>query len=132
LIKKDGAYYLELFNGPTLAFKDMALSILPHLLITSAKKNKVKEEVVILTATTGDNGKATLEGIADVDGTKIIVLYPKEGVSPIQELQMVTQKGDNTHVVAITGNFDDAQTEVKNIFHNKDLEERLKEKGYVF
>ena len=133
LLKNQGnAYFLELFHGPTLAFKDMALSILPHLLITSAKKNNIEEEIVILTATSGDTGKAALEGFADVDGTKIIVFYPKNGVSAIQEKQMVTQKGDNTYVVGITGNFDQAQTGVKNIFNNKELEKRLKEKGYVF
>ncbi|NLJ91097.1 MAG: threonine synthase [Clostridiales bacterium] len=132
-LKKQGnAYYLELFHGPTLAFKDMALSILPHLLITSARKNNIKEEIVILTATSGDTGKAALEGFADVDGTKIIVFYPKNGVSAIQEKQMVTQKGKNTYVVGITGNFDQAQTGVKNIFNNKELAARLKDKGYIF
>ncbi|NMB43382.1 MAG: threonine synthase, partial [Clostridiales bacterium] len=132
-LKKQGnAYYLELFHGPTLAFKDMALSILPYLLITSAKKNNIKEEIVILTATSGDTGKAALEGFADVEGTKIIVFYPKNGVSAIQEKQMVTQKGKNTYVVGITGNFDQAQTGVKNIFNNRELEDRLKNKGYIF
>lgn len=132
-LKKQGnAYFLELFHGPTLAFKDMALSILPHLLITSAKKNNIEEEIVILTATSGDTGKAALEGFANVNGTKIIVFYPKNGVSAIQEKQMVTQKGDNTYVVGITGNFDQAQTGVKNIFNNKELEKRLKDKGYIF
>ena len=122
LVKADGAYYLELFHGSTIAFKDMALSILPHLLITSAKKNNVKNEIVILTATSGDTGKAALAGFADVKGTKIIVFYPKHGVSPIQEKQMVTQKGDNTYVIGINGNFDDAQTGVKKIFGDKELE----------
>ena len=112
----DGAYYLELFHGSTIAFKDMALSILPHLMITSARKNQVKNDIVILTATSGDTGKAALAGFADVKGTKIIVFYPKNGVSPIQEKQMVTQKGDNTFVVGIHGNFDQAQTGVKKIF----------------
>ena len=96
LVDADGAYYLELFHGPTIAFKDMALSILPHLLITSARKNHVKNDIVILTATSGDTGKAALAGFADVEGTKIIVFYPKNGVSPIQEKQMVTQKGTLT------------------------------------
>ena len=105
LVESDGAYYLELFHGPTIAFKDMALSILPHLLITAARKNQVKNDIVILTATSGDTGKAALAGFADVKGTKIIVFYPKNGVSPIQEKQMVTQKGDNTYVVGIHGNF---------------------------
>ena len=104
LVKADGAYYLELFHGSTIAFKDMALSILPHLLTTSARKNNVKNDIVILTATSGDTGKAALAGFADVEGTKIIVFYPKDGVSPIQEKQMVTQKGDNTYVVGIKGN----------------------------
>ena len=113
LVDADGAYYLELFHGSTIAFKDMALSILPHLLITSARKNHVKNEIVILTATSGDTGKAALAGFADVKGTRIIVFYPKNGVSPIQEKQMVTQKGDNTFVVGIHGNFDQAQTGVK-------------------
>ena len=119
LVKKDGAFYLELFHGKTIAFKDMALSILPYLMTTSAKKNGVKKEIVILTATSGDTGKAALAGFADVPGTSIIVFYPKNGVSPIQERQMVTQKGKNTHVVGIKGNFDDAQTGVKNMFHSK-------------
>ena len=101
LVEADGAYYLELFHGATIAFKDMALSILPHLLTTSAKKNNVKNEIVILTATSGDTGKAALAGFADVEGTRIIVFYPKDGVSPIQEKQMVTQKGNNTYVVGI-------------------------------
>ena len=108
-MKADGMYYLELFHGATIAFKDMALSILPHLLTTSAKKNNVKNEIVILTATSGDTGKAALAGFADVKGTRIIVFYPKDGVSKVQELQMVTQKGENTSVVAIHGNFDNAQ-----------------------
>ena len=99
LVEADGAYYLELFHGSTIAFKDMALSILPYLLTTAAKKNHVKNEIVILTATSGDTGKAALAGFSDVPGTKIIVFYPKNGVSPIQEKQMVTQKGDNTFVV---------------------------------
>ena len=99
----------------------MALSILPHLLTTSAKKNQVKNEIVILTATSGDTGKAALAGFADVPGTKIIVFYPKNGVSPIQEKQMVTQKGANTFVVGIHGNFDDAQTGVKEMFGDKEL-----------
>ena len=129
LVKADGMYYLELFHGATIAFKDMALSILPHLLTTSAKKNNVKNEIVILTATSGDTGKAALAGFADVKGTRIIVFYPKDGVSKVQELQMVTQKGDNTSVVAIHGNFDNAQSGVKAIFENKEL---AKEMGKEF
>ena len=132
LVNKAGAYYLELFHGSTIAFKDMALSILPYLLTTSAKKNGVKNEIVILTATSGDTGKAALAGFADVPGTKIIVFYPKHGVSPIQEKQMVTQKGDNTFVVGITGNFDDAQTGVKKMFSDAELAKYMDEKGYQF
>ena len=132
LAEADGAYYLELFHGATIAFKDMALSILPHLLTTSAKKNNVKNEIVILTATSGDTGKAALAGFADVEGTRIIVFYPKNGVSPIQEKQMVTQKGDNTYVVGIHGNFDDAQTGVKQIFGDKELAAYMNEKGFQF
>ena len=132
LVKKEDAYYLELFHGATIAFKDMALSILPYLMTTSAKKNHVKNEIVILTATSGDTGKAALAGFADVPGTKIIVFYPKHGVSPIQEKQMVTQKGNNTYVVGITGNFDDAQTAVKKMFNDKELEAELDAAGYQF
>lgn len=132
LVTADGTYYLELFHGATIAFKDMALSILPHLLITSAKKNQVKNEIVILTATSGDTGKAALAGFADVKGTRIIVFYPKNGVSPIQEKQMVTQKGDNTFVVGITGNFDDAQTGVKQIFGDKELAKVIDKAGFQF
>ena len=132
LVKADGAYYLELFHGATIAFKDVALSILPHLLITSAKKNDVHNEIVILTATSGDTGKAALAGFADVKGTRIIVFYPKNGVSPIQEKQMITQKGDNTYVIGIKGNFDDAQTGVKNIFGDKDLEREMDAAGFQF
>lgn len=132
LVKADGAYYLELFHGSTIAFKDMALSILPHLLTTSAKKNNVKNDIVILTATSGDTGKAALAGFADVEGTKIIVFYPKNGVSPIQEKQMVTQKGANTYVVGIKGNFDDAQSGVKAMFNDKELAEKMAQKGYQF
>ena len=132
IVKKDGANYLELFHGSTIAFKDMALSILPYLLTTSAKKNDVKNEIVILTATSGDTGKAALAGFADVPGTKIIVFYPKNGVSPIQEKQMVTQKGANTHVIGITGNFDDAQTGVKKMFSDAAFGEILAEAGYQF
>ena len=132
LVKADGMYYLELFHGATIAFKDMALSILPHLLTTSAKKNNVKNEIVILTATSGDTGKAALAGFADVKGTRIIVFYPKDGVSKVQELQMVTQKGDNTSVVAIHGNFDNAQSGVKAIFENKELAKEMDAAGYQF
>ena len=132
LAKVEDAYYLELFHGATIAFKDMALSILPHLMTTAAKKNHVEHEIVILTATSGDTGKAALAGFADVPGTKIIVFYPKNGVSPIQEKQMVTQKGDNTFVVGIHGNFDDAQSGVKAIFSDRALEARMAEAGFQF
>ena len=128
LVKKDGAFYLELFHGKTIAFKDMALSILPYLMTTSAKKN----EIVILTATSGDTGKAALAGFADVEGTSIIVFYPKNGVSPIQEKQMLTQKGKNTNVVGIIGNFDDAQTGVKQMFNSKELAKEMDAAGYQF
>ena len=132
LKEADGAYYLELFHGPTIAFKDMALSILPYLMTTAARKNNVKNEIVILTATSGDTGKAALAGFADVPGTRIIVFYPKHGVSPIQEKQMVTQKGANTYVVGITGNFDDAQTAVKKMFNDKELAAELSQAGFQF
>ena len=132
LTKADGVYYLELFHGATIAFKDMALSILPHLMTTAAKKNGVKNEIVILTATSGDTGKAAMAGFADVPGTRIIVFYPKNGVSPIQEKQMVTQKGDNTYVIGIKGNFDDAQTGVKKMFSNKELAKVMNDNGFQF
>ena len=132
LAQAAGAYYLELFHGPTIAFKDMALSILPHLMTVSAKKNGVDNERVILTATSGDTGKAALAGFAGVEGTRIIVFYPKNGVSPVQEKQMVTQKGSNTLVVGIHGNFDDAQTGVKKLFSDRELAEEMERKGYQF
>ena len=132
LAEVQGTYYLELFHGKTIAFKDMALSILPYLLTTSAKKNNVKNEIVILTATSGDTGKAAMAGFADVPGTRIIVFYPDGGVSPIQEKQMVTQKGDNTYVVAIKGNFDQAQSGVKAIFGDKKLAAEMDKRGYQF
>lgn len=126
----NNAYFLELFHGRTIAFKDMALSILPHLMVTSARKNNISNEIVILTATSGDTGKAALAGFADVPGTRIAVFYPKSGVSPIQEKQMVTEKGKNTFVAGITGNFDDAQTGVKNMFSDEKLNAYLAEKGF--
>ena len=132
IVKADGTYYLELFHGATIAFKDMALSILPHLMTTAARKNQVKNDIVILTATSGDTGKAALAGFADVPGTKIIVFYPKDGVSPIQEKQMVTQKGSNTYVVALEGNFDDAQTGVKQMFNDAELADELLQAGCQF
>lgn len=132
LRQADGAWFLELFHGATIAFKDMALSILPHLMITSARKNQVKNEIVILTATSGDTGKAALAGFAGVEGTKIVVFYPKDGVSAIQEKQMVTQKGDNTCVVGIHGNFDQAQTGVKKMFSDPALAKEMEAEGYQF
>ena len=132
ITEAEGAYYLELFHGSTIAFKDMALSILPHLMITSAKKNHVENEIVILTATSGDTGKAALAGFAGVEGTKIIVFYPKNGVSPIQEKQMITQKGHNTFVVGIHGNFDDAQNGVKAMFNDCELARELSDAGLQF
>ncbi len=130
LREADGVSYLELFHGSTIAFKDMALSILPYLMTTAGKKNQVENEIVILTATSGDTGKAAMAGFADVPGTRIIVFYPKGGVSRVQELQMVTQKGDNAAVVAIHGNFDDAQTGVKKIFGDLEFGKRLGAKGF--
>ena len=132
LVKADGAYFLELFHGSTIAFKDMALSILPHLMTVSAKKNQVKNEIVILTATSGDTGKAALAGFADVPGTRIVVFYPKNGVSPVQEKQMVTQKGKNVKVIGIHGNFDDAQSGVKAIFGDKELAKEMDAAGFQF
>lgn len=132
LVKKGEKYYLELFHGSTIAFKDMALSILPYLMVTAAKKNNLKNKIVILTATSGDTGKAALAGFANVPDTSIIVFYPKDGVSSIQEMQMVTQKGDNTNVVAIHGNFDDAQTNVKKLFEDSQLQEELSQVGLQF
>lgn len=132
LVEAEGAYFLELFHGATIAFKDMALSILPHLLTTSARKNHIEDEIVILTATSGDTGKAALAGFAGVQGTRIVVFYPKDGVSPIQEKQMVTQRGDNTFVVGIHGNFDDAQTGVKKIFSDRQLAAEMQAQGYRF
>ena len=132
LHEADGDYYLELYHGATIAFKDMALSILPHLMTTAARKNHIFNEIVILTATSGDTGKAALAGFADVPGTRIIVFYPKHGVSPIQEKQMVTQTGENTCVIGIEGNFDDAQSGVKAIFSNSELRGRMNAAGLQF
>ena len=129
VVKAGDAYFLELYHGKTAAFKDMALSILPYLLTTAMKKEKEDKKICILTATSGDTGKAALEGFADVENTEIIVFYPNKGVSQVQERQMITQKGKNTHVFAVNGNFDDAQTGVKNIFGNRAFAEELAEKG---
>lgn len=132
LVYADGAYYLELFHGATIAFKDMALSILPHLMTTAAKKNDIENDIVILTATSGDTGKAALAGFDSVPGTKIIVFYPKGGVSFIQERQMVTQPGANTCVIGVKGNFDDCQSAVKRMFNDAELKKTLADKGYQF
>jgi len=132
LVEKGGAFFLELFHGPTLAFKDVGLSMLPHLLKVAANKIGTDKEIVILTATSGDTGKAALEGFANVEETKIIVFYPKDGVSKIQERQMTTQAGDNTYVIAIEGDFDDVQRGVKNIFSDRIFNEALNKSGYIF
>ncbi|MEG1068517.1 MAG: threonine synthase [Anaerovoracaceae bacterium] len=129
LVKAGDGYFLELYHGKTAAFKDMALSILPYLLTTATKKENEEKKICILTATSGDTGKAALEGFADVPGTEIIVFFPNQGVSQVQERQMVTQEGANTHVFAINGNFDDAQTGVKKIFNDSDFAEKLAKIG---
>ena len=126
----DTTAFLELWHGPTCAFKDMALQILPYLLTASLKKCGEQRQVCILVATSGDTGKAALQGFAGVPGTKILVFYPYSGVSEIQRLQMVTQTGDNVAVSAVRGNFDDAQTGVKRIFSDAQLRETLASRGY--
>ena len=128
----DNVYILELWHGPTCAFKDMALQLLPHLLTTAAKKGGSDKENVILVATSGDTGKAALEGFKDVPGTRILVFFPNDGVSPMQKLQMTTQAGANVGVSAIYGNFDDAQTGVKKIFTNPEIRDTLDKKGFAF
>ncbi|GFH43520.1 threonine synthase [Lactococcus hodotermopsidis] len=125
LVKLNGQYNLELFHGNTIAFKDMALSILPYLMTTAAQKHGVAREIVILTATSGDTGKAAMAGFANVPNTKIVVFYPKDGVSKIQERQMTTQIGENVKVIAIDGNFDHAQTTVKEMFNNENLRDKM-------
>ena len=132
LVKAGNAWFLELYHGKTAAFKDMALSILPRLLTSAVRKEHNDDKICILTATSGDTGKAALEGFADVEGTEITVFYPNNGVSEVQERQMVTQTGGNTHVFAIRGNFDDAQTGVKNAFQDAELAAELKEHGVRF
>ncbi len=126
------AHFIELYHGRTLAFKDMALSILPRFLTVAAKKLGIEDTIVILTATSGDTGKAALDGFAGVDGTRIVVFYPTEGVSEVQKRQMTTQEGGNTNVVGISGNFDDAQNGVKAIFADTELREELAGRGYRF
>ena len=124
-------FFLELWHGPTCAFKDMALQMLPHLLTASAKKTGDNRIITILVATSGDTGKAALDGFSDVDGSKIMVFYPKDGVSEIQRLQMITQKGSNVCVCGVDGNFDDAQTGVKEIFTDSEFNEELNKKGII-
>lgn len=131
VIKAGDAFFLELFHGPTLAFKDMALSILPYLLKESMRINNIQKEIAILTATSGDTGKAALEGFANVKGIKIIVFFPEYGVSQVQKMQMLTQEGNNTFVVGINGNFDDAQGGVKDIFNNNHFINLLGKNNYL-
>lgn len=131
VVKAGKYYFLELFHGPTYAFKDMALQILPSLMRLAASKQGIKEDILILTATSGDTGKAAMEGFVDVAGTKIMVFYPKNGVSFIQEYQMCSQRGDNVGVVGLDGNFDHAQTGVKGLFQDREFVEDLRQKGYL-
>ena len=126
----DNLHCLELWHGPTCAFKDMALQMLPHLLTASLKKTQEDKTVCILVATSGDTGKGALEGFRDVDNTRIMVFYPKDGVSQVQQLQMTTQEGNNVGVCAVHGNFDDAQTGVKKLFSDEALREKLAQRGY--
>ena len=128
----DGVSFLELWHGPTCAFKDMALQLLPHLLTRSLKKTGTEKEALILVATSGDTGKAALEGFRDVPGTSVLVFYPQDGVSPLQNLQMRTQEGENVAVCAVKGNFDDAQTGVKKLFADSALREAIAERGLMF
>lgn len=128
----DGTYMLELWHGPTCAFKDMALQILPYLLTTSAKRLELNKKIVILVATSGDTGKAALEGFKDVPDTEILVFYPDDGVSAMQKKQMTTQEGKNVNVCAIKGNFDDAQNGVKAIFTNEEIAAELEKNGMMF
>ncbi len=127
----EGVYMLELFHGPTCAFKDMALTLLPYLLRAGSDMLGVKEQILILVATSGDTGKAALEGFRDAEGIKIMVFYPDDGVSKMQKLQMCTQEGDNVNVVAVKGNFDDCQTAVKKIFASEECKAQLKEKNTI-
>ena len=128
----DGTYMLELWHGPTCAFKDMTLQILPYFLTTSVKKINLDKKIVILVATSGDTGKAALEGFKDVEGTSILVFYPEDGVSPMQKRQMKTQEGSNVGVCALKGNFDDCQTGVKKIFTDADVKKQLDDNGMMF
>jgi len=132
LVKVGDCALLELWHGPTAAFKDMALQVLPYLLAASIKETGTDADVLILTATSGDTGKAALEGFKDAPGTKIVVFYPAGGVSPVQERQMITTGGGNTWVAAVSGNFDECQTAVKKIFSSVELREKLAQSGMVF
>lgn len=127
---EDGLYMLELWHGPTCAFKDMALTMLPHLIVGAKKKLGRNDKTLVLVATSGDTGKAALEGFKDVEGTEVVVFYPSKGVSPMQRMQMVTQEGGNVHVAGIKGNFDDAQTAVKKAFNDRDIQKQLDGLGY--
>ena len=131
IVQAGSVHFLELFHGKTAAFKDIALSILPYLMTTAMKKEGIDKKICILTATSGDTGKAALEGFSDVEGTEIIVFYPHKAVSKIQELQMTTQEGCNTHVIAIKGNFDDAQRGVKSIFTDSDFAKELSQQNIL-
>ncbi len=133
VVKLDDAnYVLELWHGPTAAFKDVALQLLPHLLAEGKKMMNDSDETIILVATSGDTGKAALAGFMDVEGTRVLCFYPKDGVAQLQEIQMNTQKGSNLHVVSVSGNFDDTQTGVKNIFNDGKWVQKLKEKNMSF
>jgi threonine synthase len=131
LVKSGGVYFMELYHGSTLAFKDMALSVLPHLMKTALKSKQIDKKILILTATSGDTGKAAMEGFKDLDGISVLVFYPKNGVSEIQKLQMITQEGRNVRAVAIDGNFDDCQTAVKSIFADAEFNRELNGKGIM-
>lgn len=127
----EGTYILELFHGPTCAFKDMALTVLPYLLREGCNLKGVKDQILILAATSGDTGKAALEGFKDAEGIKIMAFYPEEGVSKMQKLQMCTTEGNNVNVVAVRGNFDDCQTAVKRIFNNEEYRNELKAQNTI-
>lgn len=132
LVSVECGHFLELYHGPTLAFKDMALVILPRLLLKAAGKQGIDSEIIILTATSGDTGKAALEGFAGVDGTRVIVFFPEKGVSAVQKRQMVTQRGENTHVIAVRGNFDDCQSGVKELFGDTGIRESAARRKMLF
>lgn len=130
--KHDNRFYMELFHGPTLAFKDIALQVLPQLMTRAVQIEKINKDIIILTATSGDTGTASMRGFASQKGTDVIVFYPEGGVSPVQLKQMLSQRGDNLQAIAIKGNFDDAQTKVKKIFNDTAFRDRLSANGYQF